>query len=326
MNELLEEFKEISNNTAYELAFSKRMLRPDPSRPGEFLGNTQRSDFVAVLKELVAKLPASPQIFDIGGGSGETTVDLALRDVAKATVNLVEPNPVLLAQYHRRLEQAPNLKLGITHRGVVEDFYRDHGKVVTQLEGTQDLVLNIHVIYHLTDFHAAQFNPDKDILDAVRFMFSCLKPGGSIFIVCADQLVSTSGQAARYYFEKIGKSETAKRLLQIAECRKRLLCTGEIANLLNNAFSDRKASHASSITDSYWYGDSAADIVAICITGEIGEIDDKEFDVQKLVIAGEFVEQHPDRIGLAKEEREVPQKGMVRSNQPQMIAVIKREV
>src|SRR5688572_12118531 len=125
MNTLLEEFSGITNNEAYKLAFTKRMLRPDPYRPGEFLGTTQRKDFMAVLEPLVAELPHHAQVLDIGGGSGETTVQLALKDVSNAILSVVEPNPVLLDQYKEHLKNSRNLQLGISHCGTLQELYMD---------------------------------------------------------------------------------------------------------------------------------------------------------------------------------------------------------
>lgn len=323
LRELIGEFSNVSNHEAYELAFTKRMLRPDLDHPSEYLGNTQRKDFVVPLRKLISRLSHGAQILDVGAGSGET-VELALNALAGATINLVEPNPVLINKYHEQLKLAPNLNLGFSYCGILEDFYEGSGKSVPDLSKGQDLVLNIHVIYHLTNFRSEQIEPERDLYRAVEKMYSCLNPGGSIFLVCADQLVSTSGQAGRYYFNKIGERGAAERLLRIAECRRKLLYDGEIVKLLNDKFSDRTAAIENSTTESYWYGDTVSDIAAMCLTAEMGEIDDQPFDVEKLKIAYEFVQKHPDRINLVVEDNSVPQKGMVRANQPQIISIITR--
>jgi hypothetical protein len=43
-----------------------------------------------------------------------------------------------------------------------------------------------------------------------------------------------------------------------------------------------------------------------------------------LEIASEFVRNHAGEIGLIKEEEAVPQKDMMRANQPQIVTIIKR--
>jgi SAM-dependent methyltransferase len=320
---LKEEFTGKTNHEAYQLAFIKRMLRPNPSEPGTFLGNTQRQEFVPLLTSLFEKLPAAPQVFDIGAGGGET-VEAALKYLRTATVNLLEPNPVLLARYKECLRQHASLHEGVSYCGPFEDYYQP-GKAHPPLpKQPQDLVLAIHMLYHFTDPRNELITPDGDLEAAVTKMFSFLAPGGFLFIVFANQLVSTTGRAGRYYFTETGRSDVAERLLQIARSRERLLGRGEIKEVLEKQFGEGSAVVESTMTPSCFYGDDQSDIVAMCITAEIGEINDQPFDLHKLDICANFVEKHAADIGLTVESRDLPQKGMVRSNQPQIVCIIQR--
>jgi hypothetical protein len=207
---------------------------------------------------------------------------------------------------------------------LLQDYYSTSGVQPSAPSEPQDLILAIHMLYHLTDPRSEQINPDADIEEAIMAMFAFLEPGGSLFIVFANQLVSTTGLAGRYYFKEIGKSEIADRLLRIAKSREQLLAQGKIIASLNNRFGDDCASVETVVTQSCFYGDSEEDIVAMCITAEIGEINDEPFDLNKLDVCGRFVETHASEIGLTTESREVSQKGMVRSNQPQIVSIIRK--
>lgn len=321
IEKLKEEFAGKTNHAAYDLAFSKRLMRQDPAHPGTFLGNTQRQEFIPALNRLLQTLPPHPKIVDIGAGGGGT-IDAALKNLQSATINFIEPNPVLIASYEERLAVYPYLSKGIAHCGPLEDYYANDGRAPIP-DGPQDLALCIHVLYHHTDPRAANPNPDNDILQAVRTMLNFLKPQGSLFLVLANQLYSTTGKAGRYYFEKTGHPEIARNLLEIAQSRHRLLADGEITSLLREQ--NIETEFYSEPSSSYIYGECAEDIVAMCITAEIGEVNDAPFDVQKFDICAEFIQSNPDAIGLTVEERDVPHKGMVRSNQPQMISTFKRK-
>ncbi|MBX9694319.1 MAG: class I SAM-dependent methyltransferase [Cyanobacteria bacterium] len=323
MQVLKDEFRGLTNNQAYELAFNKRLLRPNLSLPGHFLGNTQRDDFLPHLRSLLKNLPQQAQIFDFGAGAGEI-VDLALKHVDNATINIEEPNPLLLAQYIKRVLNSGNLSLGITHNGPLQDYYDTSNVEVARPSVQQDLALAMHMIYHLTSFESEEIDPDADIERAVSTMFSFLKPGGVLFLVFANQLISTTGQASRYYFQRKNDMRTVRNLERICASRDRLLREGSIESHLQAAFTDSLAVVSSTMTDSYIYGESREDIVAMCLTGELGEANDVPFDTEKLDILGDFVDEHETQIGLVEEQREVPQKGMIRANQPQVIVLIQR--
>ncbi len=321
---LKDEFRGLTNNEAYELAFNKRLLRPNPNLTGHFLGNTQREDFLPHLRSLLKNLPKQAQIFDFGAGAGEI-VDLALREVESATINIEEPNPLLLAQYVERVSNSGNLSLGILHTGPLQDYYEAANVEIARPSVQQDLALAIHMIYHLTNFEHEKIDPDADIERAISTMYSFLKPGGVLFLVFADQLLSTTGQASRYYFQRKNDMRTVGNLERISESRDRLLREGSIETHLQAAFTDSRAVVDSTVTDSYIYGETREDIVAMCLTGELGEANDAPFNTEKLDILADFINENENEIGLTKEGRELPQKGMIRAHQPQVIVLIQRQ-
>jgi SAM-dependent methyltransferase len=323
MQLLKNEFQGLTNNQAYELAFNKRLLRPNPNIPGRFLGNTQRDDFLPHLHALLHQLSEQSQIFDFGAGAGEI-VELALSEVADATINLEEPNPLLLAQYLERVSKSDNLTLGVSHAGPLQDYY-DKNATALRPPAQQDLALAIHMIYHLTNFADETIDPETDIKQAIGAMYSFLKPGGSLFIVFANQLISTTGQASRYYFQQKKDLQTVENLKLICASRDALLRKGLIEKQLDMEFPDSKAVVSSTVTDSYIYGLTRDDIVAMCMTGELGEANDDLFDIEKLEILKDFIDKHEQEIGLTVEDRDMPQKGMIRANQSQIITVIKRQ-
>jgi hypothetical protein len=193
--EVLEEFRELTNEEAYVHVFSQRMMKPVPNRNAEYYGSDQRIDMLPFLKVLVDNLPENGQVFDVGAGSGDV-VDFALQSAPKNTViNIEEPNSILIKNYLNTLKRYPHLRMGIAYEGIIQNYYR--GKTVKQYPAQpQDLIPAIHMIYHLTDFTMPQIDPESDIIDAVSFLYGLLVPGGSLFIVYADLLDYANSKAA----------------------------------------------------------------------------------------------------------------------------------
>lgn len=323
---MFEEFQDITNNEAYRKAFNERLLLPDPDVVGHFLGNTQRADFLPQLRQLITELPPHPNIFDVGAGAGEI-IDIAFAAQESGVINLEEPNPILLAEYVERVEHHPALTLGMAHEGPLQDFYRGADQPVPMIvDASQQLVLAIHMIYHLTNFRStAPIDPRQDIIDALFFLYAKTAPGGHIFLVYADQERSTTGQAGLDYFSRQpNETATVENLKSIWRARNALLRDGEIESVLATAFPNSGPAIGVTITDSLIYGYGNEDIAIICLTGELGDADDRRFQTDKLSSCHEFIVRNPGKIGLMVEDQDVPQKGMIRSNQPQVMTVITR--
>ena len=124
MNEtVLKEFQNLTNAQAYVHIFSKRMMKPIPKHPGEFLGTDQRSDMLPYIQRLVLTLPKNAEVFDVGAGAGDV-VEFALKDAPSGTrVNIEEPNRDLIKAYSEKLKHYPNLKPGIAYEGFLQDYY-----------------------------------------------------------------------------------------------------------------------------------------------------------------------------------------------------------
>src|SRR4051812_44127583 len=111
-------------------------------------------------------MPASstPRILAVGAGLGGI-LEGALKGGRPAGISIEEPNPLLLKQYCHEVSRFPRLSLGQTYEGPIQDLYG--GGTATQwLDGLppQDLILAVHMIYHLTHFAGSEgINPEQDL-------------------------------------------------------------------------------------------------------------------------------------------------------------------
>lgn len=325
--DVLEEFRELTNEEAYVHVFSQRMMKPVPNRKAEYYGCDQRIDMLPFLKTLVDKLPENGQVFDVGAGSGDV-VDFALQSAPKNTViNIEEPNSILIQNYLKTLKRYPHLRTGIAYDGIIQNYYR--GKTVKQYPAKpQDLILAIHMIYHLTDFTIPQIDPEGDIIDAISFLYGLLAPGGSLFIVYADLLDYANSKAACglaevFFREKYPKDYFANNLVSIYKARNQLLGPdGTIEKHLKKRFPNTKPKLKSERRKTHFFGESVADIGVLCLATELCSSDKDKFNLEKLQFCLDYVSRYPESIGLEKETGNIPQKGYWRANEPQVIATL----
>ena len=327
---MFEAFHGLTNAQVYKKSFNELFLKSDPACPGRILGNTQRADFMPYLRPLIASLPEAPCIFDVGAGSGQI-LDIAFTGLPRATFSLDEPNPLLLSQYKERLQQREGFEAGVVYEGPIQDFYLDDAdsdsyKCPDIPPSSQDFIMAIHMIYHLSDFHEShRLSPKDDLMKALCFFYSRLKPGGCLFLVYADQEHSTSGHAARYYYSSHSDEHSmVDNLTSIWRCRNELLKAGEAAVLLKAFFPTTDPLLESYCTSSFMYGDSQEDIATMSILGELCSFNEQPFETGKLEACMRFLELYPEKIDLTVEKSDVPQKGMLRSNQPQVVTVIRK--
>lgn len=326
---VLQEFNGLTNEQAYLHVFSQRMMQPVSGRLGEYMGCDQRIDMMPTLQNLVKRVPENGQIFDVGAGAGDV-VDFALKNVAKGTIiNIEDPNPALLEEYLKKLD-AYQLKRGIAYKGPLQDYYQG-----TQLkkppQTPQNLILAIHMIYHLTDFTQPEIDPQKDLIDAFSFLYSLLAPGGSMFIVYADLLETPKGAAvcsvAEKYFRHYHPNEPyADNLISIYQARNQLFGPqGSIATILTQRYPHTHPSLHSVRNITHFFGKSVTDIAVLGLATELCPSNNAKFDITKLQFCLDYVLQHPNQIGLQKEESDVPQKKLWRANEPQVLAIITKE-
>lgn len=324
---VLEEFRELTNEEAYVHVFSQRMMKPIPNRNAEYYGCDQRIDMLPFLKQLVDKLPEKGQVFDVGAGSGDV-VDFALKNSPKNTViNIEEPNSILIKNYLKTLKQYPHLRTGIAYDGIIQNYYQ--GKTVKQYPvQPQDLILAIHMIYHLTDFTIPQIDPEGDIIDAVSFLYGLLAPGGSLFIVYADLLdhansKAVCGMAEAFFRKKYPQEYFADHLVSIYKARNRLLGpNGTIATHLKRRFPHTKPDLISQRRKTHFFGETVADIGVLGLATELCSSNTDKFELAKLQFCLDYVSRYPESIGLEKEMGNVPQKGYWRANEPQIIVTL----
>jgi SAM-dependent methyltransferase len=304
---LEDEFRDYTNKQAYEAVFARRMMlrdRPDGTR---VLGNSQREGFLPYLHALLEQVPPAAHILDVGGGAGDI-VDLALERVEGATIHVEEPNEALLETYRQRLLTHPSLKCGTLHPVPVEQL-----PLPLMSEGTEilcDAVLAIHMLYFV-----------DDLVGTLRALYGSLRPGGFLFIVIADQLVSTTGRAGRFHYARIGDWSRVRKLDETWALREELLGQAGIARLLDRESPPLVEVHR---TESWLFGRDADDVVAMCLAGELLSADDEMFDLRKLESCRAFLDAHGDTVRFGIEDRPIPQKGWHRSLQPQIVTVIHR--
>ncbi len=317
LERVLTEFDSLTNDETFVHIF-QRIMEPVPGKPSEFYGCDQRIDLVPSLNQLVEKLPQNAQIFDVGAGSGDV-VDFALKNAPRGTVvNIEEPNRLLIKEYLEKLKKYDHLKTGFVLDGYLQDCYQ---KAIPK----QDLILAIHMIYHLTDFTASSVDPEKDIIDAVSYLYEQLAPGGSIFLVYAANPggLAIENLAEKYFRSAYPNDIYADNLVSIYEARNKLLGPeGTIASELLNRFPQTNPLLKSELRECHFFARSIADMGVIGLAGELCSSDNKPFDLAKLKFCWDYLVQHPEEVGLLKEERDVPQKGFWRADEPQVIAII----
>ncbi|CAM2069551.1 hypothetical protein SCOR_29530 [Sulfidibacter corallicola] len=326
MDGLIEEFSGLTNNEAFLRAFTDRvlLLNPDPDFEDPFLGNTQRRDFLPHLVDMVSSLREdgpTRRIFDLGAGKGEI-VDLVLDERAPmgTRVSIEEPNPNLMQRYVHRIERSQRLQLGEVFPGDVQSMYH------LDLPAEQDLVLAIHMVYHLTDWRCASADPAEDLRTMVGFSYGLLRPGGRLFLVYADQTRALAGLVGLYFYRTRWAKDPslARDLARIYRARNSLLADGGIVPELAIQYPDRPAEIEVHRLPSMFYGKTLADLAAMSLVGELIGADDEPFELDKLVAAGEFLSRHGAEVGLRRDDEPGPRQGMWCADQPQVVVIITR--
>lgn len=314
-----------TNAQVYRKAFHDLLMAVDPSRPGTFLGNSQREDFLPTLSAAVERLSSLPvpRLLDVGAGSGEV-VEFALCRLPGAVISFEEPNPLLLERYRQQIAKHPTLKRGAVYPGEVQDFYRSPpGRAWFAELPDQDLILAIHMIYHLTSFATeAPIDPARDIADLLRALYAKLAPGGTLFLVYADQTRSMGGRIGYRFFEQRSRTY-ARHLREIWNARNRLLRGGEAAGLLDAAHPGARCELRCVETPSRFFARSLEELAILSLTGELGTADKAPFDLSKAESAYATLVGEGAEMGV-RTETEGPRKGMVGGNQPQVICEIRK--
>jgi hypothetical protein len=308
-NMVIESLRQLSLEDLYAEAFQKRLMQPHPTKPGEYVGNNQRALFAPYLRQLISENPRG-NVLDVGAGSGEI-VEVALKEMKTCHLYLNEPNGRLLDCYRETLARYPQIHLEGVHAKEAQTFSKAEGAQWVRELPALDLVLMIHMVYHLTS---------EEMEELIATLAPKMAPGSTLFIVYADQENSTTGRAADFYFRKNDPSMSEK-IRAAWQWRSRMFKDGELVKTLSERYPELTLQIKSFVTPSRIYARSTADLAVMCYTGELSATETRP--IEKIYSSLQFIENHPDQIDL-KNEIEGDRQGMVSSAQPQVICQIHR--
>lgn len=285
------EFDGLSNNEAYSAAWMARVMKPHPTDATRFLGTDQRDQALPFLQRLINELPSdrTAKIFDVGCGAGHI-VPLAFGDPAVQSARsyeftLAEPNLSFLDEYMRTVDEYnPNMKVN-RNQCVAAGFPELYS---SPAPADHDLLIAMHMIYHLTDFTDESADPHKDVCDFVRYCYESLAPGGTALIVFVDYEGCLAPQASLGYFGE-NDVKAARNLRRIYSARDFLLARGGVRDVLAAEYPDYSPVIDVIRTDSFFFAQSLEDLAAMAISGEIGCADEEPFDLKKMEFCWEFV-------------------------------------
>lgn len=313
---IINEYLNITNDQAYYNSFNKRVLK---SLNNKIIGNTQRDDFLPYLKDLL-RIEKKINIFDLGCGSGEILdyikEDLKNKDV---TFNLEEPNNILLKLYKDKLSNM-NFNINKTYNTPIQDLY-----LKNDLPKNNNLILSIHMIYHLTNFVEKDINPEKDIIDFVDFLFNCLSYDGVIFLVYADLENSYVGEVTLdYYKNNYNENEEYyySNIKKIYRARNYMFKENNIEKILKNKY-DNFITEVYNL-ESFFYGDTLEDIATMSLVSELIPSNKDIFEIKKLNYVLNLV--YEKKINIDKENKNILQKNMFKVNQNQILYIIKKNI
>jgi hypothetical protein len=250
-----------------------------------------------------------------------------MKGVCRMSVN--EPNSIMLDAYLQRVRNAQGFQLEATFKGVLQDLYartNDGGQGFQP--GTQDLVMSLHMIYHLTNFGSpVNFKPLEDLEKAAVYKASLLKPGGVAFIVYANLQDGSTGAAVLHYLRTVGRDNDADRIEQIYGSRKTLFVDGGIEPLLRHHLREATFSVDTQLQETHIYGRTYYELAACCGAAEQIPATDDPFDVRMFETNFEFLRARGEEapMKITRETEDPNRRGMLRMRQPQVVVQIKRE-
>lgn len=317
----------LTNSQVYATMFAELFLRPDPET-GRLRGNNQREQFIPPLQQILAGLPASPRIVDVGGGAGEIIelADFPTHLSGTPVVSVIEPNGEMIARYRSRVAASSKLVEGTFYAGAVQDLYRAPGNDTSGFSDTH-LCLSLHMVYHLTRFDQPfRRPPADDLIDAVAFMLERLQPGGKLFLVYADLADASLGAATLHSFRHMGDTATADRISIIYNTRNALLRDRGIAGILSSRIPDAEFTMESTVQQTSLFGRNLFELAAMCGAGEQIPANNEPFDVQVFQRNYDFLSRHGDdpRVQLVRETTDPFRKGYWRMRQPQVLITFTR--
>jgi SAM-dependent methyltransferase len=253
---------------------------------------------------------------DFGAGDGQTFVLIADAVPAGTTVSFEEPDARYVSDYRAMLAGQPHLRPGMALAGGFDEMDAAAQRSGADLpaDGSIDLALALHMIYHLADLPAG-------LTRMARF----LKPGGALFVVVTDETVGYTGLALQAFITAGGDTGNNVRNLAVFAERRRLLGApkeggGAILEVLHEVLPGTVFTLETLRQPSRFYGHSLADIIALANLPILWQVDDSA----KFESTCRLLRERPEVVDLRIEEDGL-RKGMWSVTEPQLIAVLRRE-
>jgi SAM-dependent methyltransferase len=306
------EFNGLDEHQQYMNAFS-RLLKWDPLRRVLMLGTDQRDRFIPILKNgIAATLTQAGSVLDVGCGDGQTFALLSDAIPAGSTINAIEPNPEFLKSFDARLTQQARLRKGSLRCAPFAPALLTNG----DLAGLKhDLILAVHVLYFFENLEASLLS-----------IYEALAPGGTAFVVFADEHVAYTGVSYRAYMQTAGKIELAEGHAELCRNRRALFAldqaqAGSLTRLIESTFGDAGARIDVQRQETRLYGHSLSDIIALCNIAGLEPV----VNTEKFEAAADLIEHSPKTADFRVEtDPKSPRYGMFSVLQPQIVAVIRK--
>jgi len=307
---VLNEFRGLDAHQQYRNAFA-RLLKPDPLERVLMLGTCQRDRFVPALRDVIERaVPARDgHILDLGAGDGQTFALAADAVPDGTTVSIEEPNPDYVAAYDAWLCAQPRLRAGMSLVAGFDEI--DRAGAALPPDGSVDLALAMHMLFFVAD-----------VGNALTRMVRFLKPGGSLFVVIADETVGYTGRVVQAFIAAGGTTGDDARHLGAMTERRRLLGSpadgeGQILAVLDDA--GLPVTLETVRQPSRLYGHTLGDLIALSAITVLSQID----DMRKFEAAADLLRHDPGAVDLRIED-DGPRAGMWSVTQPQFVAVLRR--
>jgi SAM-dependent methyltransferase len=305
------EFKSLGIDAQYTNAFA-RLLKWDPLDRVAMLGTDQRELFVPVLKNLIRaqrRAASEPfRFFDIGCGDGQTFALVADEFPDGATGAILDCNAYYLSQYEAAVRASGRLQV---ERSICAPFLPS-----TEVESGFDLILAIHVLYYFDDLRAS-----------LTRIYELLKPGGTAFIVFADEKTAYTGHALRAHHRAAADTAFLARFDETCDLRRRLLLAGTAATVelqthLDARFPESRARLTAAVQASRLYGHTLVDILALSLISGL----DRVATLAKFDAVMDLIRAQPEAIGLRIERGGDPaREGMFSVVQSQVVVELRRD-
>ena len=301
------EFSGLNEDQQYRNSFA-RLLKWDPMGRVTMLGTDQRDQMLPELARQISELnnrATGQHIFDVGCGDGQTFMLVADEAPANTSLSILDPNAYYVERYQSAIKQTGNIDIADAWAVPMDDH--------SPAADSYDLVLCIHSLYFFGDL-------EKTLTE----LYQSLTPGGSIFIVFADESRSYTGHCIRHYYQSSGNHQALAAHEKICNERLALLLGTEteaprIEASLNDGFSDYACTVNGTLQATRLFGHSFQDILSMCNLTELSSISDAE----KFHVCRRMIDDTPEIVGLRIEDNGT-RTGMISVLQQQAVISISK--